>query len=489
MDQGHYTTDNLPTTILTYLKKHRVAYQPLRASASTSLSNDMKQLQIEPHQLVRAVLLQHANAHLLAILPYDQAIDFSELKKLFKADYLIASPELLPEIFFDCDSETIPPFGEAYQIPTVVDASIMEKERLYLQPGRKGLFLQLTTEEFGKLFPQSPFKRFSSRVSEIATLSPSDASSSSEIACDEIEKRPDFERYMPVADLRQQLDRFCSLPVPSPIVAQILSLKGDSSSTLDQLVEIVSDHPALSKQLQLFSTLPFFGGYDRKCALRDTIQQLLGVRIAQDTALGLASLHHFHLHEDGPLGRTAFWKHALYTTLCALEMSREMPRALRPEAGTVILSTLLHNIGFMLLGDLFRPEFFLLNKLVEANPEMAVTQLEHQLLGMGTARHLINMGHSRLGAWLMHAWEMPDPVIMTVAEHHNPRYEARYALYPRLTLLADRLILRLRLGDAESSRLPKEILDELALCEEGAEQALERVKASRSILDQIVALS
>lgn len=482
--------NDLPASILRHLQQRNIAYRVLSVSKSVSFLSDMTVLDIEPHQVVRAVLLQDpAHHHLLTVLPYDQAIDFAALKAALGVDYQLAPTTELPLVFTDCDTETIPPVGEAYRIDTLVDSSLINKETLYFQPGRKGVFLKMTVREFKKLYQEARFERFSCRVIDItrqqAGCSPALGAEHGQPA----DGPADFGRYMPIADVRRQLDQFYSLPTPPSLVNQLLVLKDSPEATLNDLVNCLAPHREISEQIQRLAAVPFFGGYSRDCDLRDTVQQLLGFRMTLHVALGFACLRHFHLNEDGPLGRLAFWKHALYTAMCALELTRKMPRSNRPELGMVFLATLLHNVGFMLLGDLFRPEFFLLNKLVEANPETPVTRLEYQVLGMGNARHLINMGHPRLGAWLMYAWKMPDPVVMAVAEHHNILFQGPHSIYAKLALLADRLVSGLELGDADEPGLPEQLLAETEINEEAALQALESIRTARPLLDRAIVLS
>ena len=494
MDQENIVMNDLPASILRHLQQRNIAYRVLSVSKSVSLSNDMTVLDIEPHQVVRAVLLQDAGHHpLLTVLPYDQALDFAALKATLGVDYQLAPTAELPRVFTDCDPETIPPVGEAYRIDTLVDSSLLNKETLYFQPGRKGVFLKMSVREFRKMYEDARFERFSCRVIDITRQQGRCASGSEAgpgAGSDQSgEGVADFGRYMPIADVRRQLDQFYSLPQPPSLVNQLLVLKDSPEATLNDLVNCLAPHREISEQIQCLAAVPFFGGYSRDCDLRDTVQQLLGFRMTLHVALGFACLRHFHLNEDGPLGRLAFWKHALYTAMCALELTRKMPRSNRPESGMVFLATLLHNVGFMLLGDLFRPEFFLLNKLVEANPETPVTRLEYQVLGMGNARHLINMGHPRLGAWLMYAWKMPDAVVMAVAEHHNILYQGPHSIYAKLALLADRLVSGLELGDADEPGLPEQLLAETGINEEAALQALESIRTARPLLDRAIVLS
>lgn len=473
---------NLPPTIRRYFEQHRVTYRELHVDEPHSLSVDMAELGIDHHLTARAVLLKESNRFLLVVLPFDQAIDFTQLKTLYDVDFQLAEQVDMQQVFVDCDPETVPPLGAAYGIDTLVDTTLMQKESLFLQPGRKGVFLKMPSPEFKKLFRNANVARFSCRVIDITNRNCDVCPPLADNDDGEI----DFGRYMPAANVRRRLDQIYSLPAVPTLVEQLLILREKPDATLDDLVDCLAPYPELSEQIKQLARATIFSGHSAGLSLRDTIQQLLGFRMALHIALGFACLRAFQPPEEGPLGRVSFWRHALYTAMCALEITRKMPRAIRPESGQVFLATLLHNIGFLLLSDLFRPEFFLLNKLVEANPDTPITRLEYQVLGMGNAQHLINMGHPRLGAWLMYAWKMPDTVVMAVAEHHNLHYTGPHAVYSLLSQLADRLISSFELGDADEPGVPESLLSQIGITPEIAEQVVKKIQTSQALLDAIV---
>jgi HD-like signal output (HDOD) protein len=119
-----------------------------------------------------------------------------------------------------------------------------------------------------------------------------------------------------------------------------------------------------------------------------------------------------------------------------------MPAARRPQPGFSYLCGLLHDFGVLLLGHLFLPEFRLLNKFAAANPDKTLTELEGRLLGMGGARDLLAMGHARIGAWLMEAWNMPEAIAITLLEHHNPEYRGEHEVSVHLIQLSDLILSR-----------------------------------------------
>jgi HD-like signal output (HDOD) protein len=150
-----------------------------------------------------------------------------------------------------------------------------------------------------------------------------------------------------------------------------------------------------------------------------------------------------------------------------------LPRPLGVRAGTAYLAGLLHDAGFLVLGQLFTSEYFWLNKLIASKPDVPVTVIEHQLLGIH---------HTDLGERLMKRWLIPAEICAAVAHHHDIDYEGPYADYVAVVLLADRLLKAHNLSDASSEDVPPVLLARLGLSEEQAYTAVdEMIQGSEAI--------
>jgi HD-like signal output (HDOD) protein len=171
----------------------------------------------------------------------------------------------------------------------------------------------------------------------------------------------------------------------------------------------------------------------------------------------------------------AFWRHATYCATLSQALAKALPAKHDIDPGTAYLAGLLHNFGFLLLGHLFQPEFYLLNKLAAANPKVPITQLEHRVLGMGHAQEVMDMGHGQIGAWLMQAWKLPEELVVTVREHHNEKYDGPHKQYVNLLIVANHLLKRHGIGDEHSEEVPAHVLQHLGLSLEDAESIMAQV--------------
>lgn len=292
-------------------------------------------------------------------------------------------------------------------------------------------------------------------------------------------------------DVRRCIEQVYQLPSMPGMARSILELRLRPTASAADLAAIVELDPSLAAQVMRYANSPFFGYRGNIRSLRDAISRVLGFETVMGIALGLATAKALRNPLDGPLGLRAFWRHAIYSAALAQGIVQAMPSRARPSLGMAYLAGLLHNFGFLLLGHLFPPEFSLLNKLVMAHPEIPVTTLEKHLLGMGHAQRVLSLGHARIGAWLMESWGMPEEIVITLREHHNPQYDADHAVYPNLVLLVDHLLKACNLGDASNAELPPELLARLGLEEAQVvrvrEKLLTRCKGLEHLVHQLAA--
>ena len=278
-------------------------------------------------------------------------------------------------------------------------------------------------------------------------------------------------------EIRRRIEQVYELPPMPDMARRVLALRNNPDASIAELAGIVELDPSLAAQVVRYAASPFYAYRGKISSIQDAITRVLGFDMVMNMALGLATGKSFQNPCDGPLGLHAFWRHAVYSATLAQALAKCMPPAHRPQPGLVYLAGLLHNFGFLLLGHLFPPEFKLLNKLVAAHPESPVTALEKCVLGMGQAQNILEMGHAQIGSWLMQAWEMPDEIIVTLQEHHNPGYSGDHAVFPHLVMVADHVLKGLEIGDAADAELPAYSLEVIGIAKgrviETAEQLFE----------------
>jgi HD-like signal output (HDOD) protein len=127
---------------------------------------------------------------------------------------------------------------------------------------------------------------------------------------------------------------------------------------------------------------------------------------------------------------------------------------------------------------LFPAQFNRLSDAVIAEPDRSLLELEGETIAVS---------HTELGLWLMDAWDMPKEIAEAVSEHHNAEHCGDYSVYANLIYIANALLKRHGIGDAESVESPDDLLVRFGLDDEKLELALANVLGGRDGLEFMAA--
>lgn len=271
--------------------------------------------------------------------------------------------------------------------------------------------------------------------------------------------------FRPVSDLRRQVRDTRRLPPMPEIAPRILRLANDPNADAADLAEVVQLDPALAAQVVHWANSPLYVVGNNVTGVRDAIVRV-GFDLVMSLAFGLAAMRPFRVPKEGPVGLHAIWRSSLYSASLCHRLVRRLHPELRPELPTAYLSGLLHNLGLLLLGHLFPDEHRLVGRLMEANPQVPLINVESYICGVD---------HVQMGLWLMEAWQMPEPVQVALREQDDEDYEGEHAACAGLVLLSDRLLRRVHIGFGEHGQLSEPVLERLGLDEEACEEALDQV--------------
>lgn len=277
--------------------------------------------------------------------------------------------------------------------------------------------------------------------------------------------------------LRQKVSQTKELPAMPSISQKLIELRDNPDADIQSLAYIISMDPGLTGRLIRYATSPFFGFGGKIDSIESAISNVLGFDKALHMALAFDTGSAFQLPSQGPIGLQAIWRQSLYCAALTQKLAGQVAPASQPSPGMMYMAGLLHNIGFLLLGHLFREEFNLLNKTAQENKTLPLTVLEQRVLGLA---------HADIGVWLMREWSMPTELIVATFEHHNPNYRGQHFVYPNLILIANRLLKQHDIGDEGETFIPPAMLTKLGLDEATAAAALASVLENQSSIEAMV---
>ncbi len=276
------------------------------------------------------------------------------------------------------------------------------------------------------------------------------------------------------SNLLEQLKNIEHLPVMPTIAASLLELQANPDGTVDDMVRIISHDPALTAQILRYANSALFGFSGQISNLQDAIFRVLGYETVLYMSFGAALGRAFKLPQSGRLSMNTFWKEATYRAALCQQLALRMPKKSRPNPSVVYITGLLHNIGVVLMGNLFHVEFDWLNKMLTSRPEQSLITTEQNLFGCT---------HAMIGQHLLEHWNMPEEITRVVGEHHNMNYSGNQEVYVWLAQLAGQALAAHELSDSDEKEVSKSLCLQLELTLNDVEEALNAVMEENNALD------
>ena len=88
----------------------------------------------------------------MLVLPAPGHVDLERVQKLLKATTTRRAREFeFAQLFADCDVGAMPPFGTLYQVPVVLDRSLVEEAYIVFQAGTHHTTIQLAMSDYLRL--------------------------------------------------------------------------------------------------------------------------------------------------------------------------------------------------------------------------------------------------------------------------------------------------------------------------------------------------
>lgn len=433
--------------VIDYLNEVNMPYTLITAQALDTL------IQRETGIEIAAKVLQDNRGMVMAVLPAEYLLDYTLLVGALQRELVPLSPQ---------DANAPYPLPDYYQLEAIIDDSLKQFSAYYFKIEGTEQYLYLKSDAFFSAHEKYPIGKFTDSLEKIKNL------------CHATEEQePDL---FSALKMKGRLEETFELPAIPTMADAILKLRVDPKAEAKHLAAIVEKDPSLAAQVISWAQSPYYGFAGTVTSVEMAIVKVLGFDLVMNLALGIAVGKSMKVPQEGPLGLKNYWLSSIYTGALVEKLVYTMPANKRPIRGLAYLAGLLCNFGHLLLGVVFPPQFYTLNKLIAFNPHIHPSLIEKYLLGVD---------HEQIGSWLMKAWKMPQEVNAAVLKHHVEDFHSEFCVYSNLVYLANRLLKRHNLGDAESSDISPQLLESLALSETQILCALEEVTSKGEEWDSL----
>ncbi len=405
------------------------------------------------------------NQQFIAILPFNHMLDFNLLTQALQTEIKPLQGESADNIFTKCKPGIRVPLAQLFGLDSILDSSIEKTEKVCFEVGDGLHYVEMKSTDFTSLCGLSNQCKPGNISFPIENLYLSNGI-----------QDPGLRDFSSLR-IQGRVEEINDLPPLPGVAIEIIELKANRFATAKDLAEIIQKDPSLSALIMGWANSAFYGFQGTITSLQQAISTVLGFDMVINLSLGISLSQTLKVPEEGPIGLNNYWKQAILCANLSEKLAMRMAPASRPHSGLVYLSGLLHNIGHLLLGHSFPPQFYVLNRFIEVNPHIEVSTIEKYLLGVN---------HEEIGAWLLTNWNLPVEIVDATRWHHQEEYASPNAAYSNLILLSNCMLGSLGIGDAKPTEIPQAVLELLGLTEK---QALSAFQSMESYLPELESLA
>jgi HD-like signal output (HDOD) protein/prolyl-tRNA editing enzyme YbaK/EbsC (Cys-tRNA(Pro) deacylase) len=439
-----------------FIESKGISYQPLHHPRSEHLGHAIDLANAVPELCVKAIPLIDKKGPAVAVIPYPADLDLVAINEAFNRQFQLLDESHHNKLFQDCDEGALPALGMAYGLPVMVDADMLDNEYVFSASGCSCTLLKMSGVVF-RTAMMGAIKGCIAKWPEVESESFGEGINAcrGNISLDSVAKK---------------LERLYQLPPMPETAVRIMHLTSDPDSDVFQLASLIDKDPSLSAQIMRYARSALFSYRGELNSIKDAVNIVLGFDRVAQLSMGIASSKAFNIPQYGPLGLEKFWQHSLYSGVLCQALALMANPDLNIDERDAYLAGLLHNFGILLIGHLFPPEFKMLNKLRESDPEASMTDLEKQVFGMGGAQEFISLGHGSMGAILLKMWGLPNACIKSAAMHQTHGYQGDCEEYVNLVQLVNYYLAQVGIGDELVEYDPEQALLALGLDEESVQE-------------------
>jgi len=442
-----------------FINKKGVTHQLVHHPRSDHLQHAIELANAVPELSVKAISLVDKRGAIVTVIPFLAELDLELINTTLNRSFQALSDLQADKLFADCEPGMLPPFGMAYGLPVIVDADMLDNDHFFAASGCASTLLKIP----GQAFREAMMGAIKARVAKWPRT-PAKSLGVGLNSCS---------GSMSLDSVARKLERLYRLPPMPETAVRIMHLTADPEADVIQLASQIERDPSLSAQVMRYARSALFSYRGELTSVKDAVNIVLGFDRVSQLAMSIAASKAFAISQDGPLGLKKFWKHALYAGVLSQALALLANPDLQLNDKDAYLAGLLHNFGILLIGHLFPPEFKMLNKLRESEPEASMREIEQQVFGIGGAQEFISLGHGSIGGILLKLWGLPASSIKVAAMHQNLRYEGPDEYYVHLIQLVNHYLSQHDIGDEVVEYDPVPVLEKLGIDEQ---QALELVE-------------
>lgn len=453
-------TEPTSDSLCEYLRLSQVNYHMIDL-----LDNQSALDQMAPHSaLVRSVLLQDDAGPIMAIIPQAGLLDLGLLHHQTRRDLVGASKQYLKGLDLISSPKNCPPLSEYFGLSSIIDPDILSMETIYFRVGKSNILIGMHRDAFMQLQHNPHFGAICIPMEHLLNQTDPTQANHSIIT-----------QLTPIR-MKQRIQKSLHLPVMPAVIGQLLQCRLEHARCLTDMVDIIKSDPSLSLQVLSWVQPTRHQPMLRLKTIEDAIAKMLGYDLTLNLSLMTALSDPLKMPKSGKLGWQAYWRSALHVATLSQTLAKIIAPRMDEKQQMAYLSGLFHNIGLVILSEMFPSYYALLTQLMKINNHLSLSMIE---------QHAFGLTHHQLSAWMMEAWVLPQEMIAGShwfeIQHQSANSEQAKIVRLAAHLLAEEHIVE------ETIILPKkELCAALGLSQEQAEFALAKSLSNEYAINRII---
>jgi Ala-tRNA(Pro) deacylase len=151
----------IATRLVNYLVEQDADYDVLAHPHSSSSLETAQSAHVPGDMVAKCVVLEDDGGYLLAVLPASCRVDLAQLHRQTRRRLGLATEQEIEALFRDCEPGAVPPFGNIYQMETIVDEALAEQSDIYFEAGDHEQLVHVSAETFEALMGDAQHTEFS----------------------------------------------------------------------------------------------------------------------------------------------------------------------------------------------------------------------------------------------------------------------------------------------------------------------------------------
>jgi Ala-tRNA(Pro) deacylase len=142
----------IATKLKTYLDENKVHYHILAHHEKFTAPEIAQALHVPGRMLAKVILIKADDREYIVTLDANTQIDLTALGQAIGATYVTLATEAeIRRRFPDCEVGAMPPFGNLYDLPVVVDAPLTTDKEIVFEAGNHHEAIKLAYADFDRL--------------------------------------------------------------------------------------------------------------------------------------------------------------------------------------------------------------------------------------------------------------------------------------------------------------------------------------------------